>query len=189
MDDKRMELDQRILDGVQSQISAFDSKAGILISVIGIVFALSLSMLDVFPNLTNVTIQYVVLAVTYGLSLLCELAAIFCSIMVVFPRSHKEIKPCNVNYYMDLSQMDYEAFKTAKSNFFSREETIFRQIETNAKIAKRKHYWLKASIICLIPLAITLITSIIMALVFLKTHSTLEESMPAFRVNSAQNHY
>ena len=189
MDNKQIELDQRILDGVQSQISAFDSKAGILISVIGIVFALSLSMLDIFPNLINATTQYVTLAITYGLSLLCELFAIFCSIMVVFPRSHKESKPCNVNYYMDLSLMDYEAFKIAKNNFFSREEAFFRQIETNAKIAKRKHRWLKASIICLIPLAITLITSIIMALVFLKTHSTLEESTPAFRVNSVQNHY
>ena len=37
-----------ILSGISNQISSFDNKASILISAIGIVFALSLSFLDVF---------------------------------------------------------------------------------------------------------------------------------------------
>ena len=42
------EQKQEILSGISNQISSFDNKASILISAIGILFALSLSFLDVF---------------------------------------------------------------------------------------------------------------------------------------------
>lgn len=41
---------QKILDNIYLQISSFDNKANIFIIVIGIVFALSLSYLDVFKD-------------------------------------------------------------------------------------------------------------------------------------------
>ena len=41
---------QKILDNIYLQISSFDNKANIFITVIGIVFALSLSFLDVFKD-------------------------------------------------------------------------------------------------------------------------------------------
>ena len=41
---------QKILDNLYLQISSFDNKANIFITVIGIVFALSLSFLDVFKD-------------------------------------------------------------------------------------------------------------------------------------------
>ncbi len=47
---------QKILDNVYLQISSFDNKANIFITVIGIVFALSLSFLDVFKDCNALTI-------------------------------------------------------------------------------------------------------------------------------------
>ena len=45
-----MDNNKEILKEVQSQISFFDNKASILLSVVGIIFALTLSFLDVFHS-------------------------------------------------------------------------------------------------------------------------------------------
>ena len=45
-----MDNNKKILEEVQSQISFFDNKASILLSVVGIIFALTLSFLDVFHS-------------------------------------------------------------------------------------------------------------------------------------------
>ena len=44
------EAKQTILDGIYSQISSFDNKANILISVMGIFFAISLNFLSIFQE-------------------------------------------------------------------------------------------------------------------------------------------
>ena len=41
---------KEILNGIYSQISSFDNKAGLLISVLGIVFGLSLNFFEVFSK-------------------------------------------------------------------------------------------------------------------------------------------
>ena len=45
-----MDNNKKISEEVQSQISFFDNKASILLSVVGIIFALTLSFLDVFHS-------------------------------------------------------------------------------------------------------------------------------------------
>lgn len=55
MEDKKaktsdIQNDKEILNGILAQINSFDSKAGILISVIGIVFGLSLTLLSNFKE-------------------------------------------------------------------------------------------------------------------------------------------
>ena len=50
---KFSEENEKILSGVQSQISSFDSKASILISIVSILLALSLSLIDILPKIVN----------------------------------------------------------------------------------------------------------------------------------------
>ena len=88
-----MDDNKKILDGIQNQISSFDNKASILLSVVGIIFALTLSFLDLFHNdfyivkntffkrwFSSVFVLYIVVAILI----------IVCFILVIVPRENKE---------------------------------------------------------------------------------------------------
>ena len=157
--------DKEILNGVLSQINSFDSKAGILISVIGIVFGLSLTLLNNFKEYSNCLPKLLSFAIIYILFILSLLVAILFSVLVIFPRQSKE-KKNNVNYYMDLCEMDYADFKKNSTCFYSDESIFFNQIKTNAKICKKKHKFLRYSVLSLIPCGLLVLVLIGMVLFF-----------------------
>lgn len=155
--------DKEILNGVLAQINSFDAKAGILISVIGIVFGLSLTLLNNFKEYEDCKCKLTVFAVVYLLFVISSLITIIFSVLVIFPRESKE-KKNNVNYYMDLCEMDYPNFKKNSDAFYSDESIFFNQIQTNAKICKKKHKFLRLSIISMIPCGVFVLALIVMAI-------------------------
>lgn len=161
---------KEILNGIYAQINSFDSKAGILISVISILLAISLFLIDVLNNILK---KYIFpFSIIYGLFLLLSIATISFSVLVVIPRKcpkkYKNIdKHRNVNYYIDLTNMTYNDFVDNKIEFYNNEETMFMQILVNAEICKRKHLFLKLAIFSMVPLAIFTIATVVFAMSFI----------------------
>lgn len=69
--------DNEILNGILAQINSFDSKAGILISVIGIVFGLSLTLLSNFKEYKDCLPKLTAFATVYLLFVISSLIASF----------------------------------------------------------------------------------------------------------------
>lgn len=84
--------DNEILNGILAQINSFDSKAGILISVIGIVFGLSLTLLSNFKEYKDCLPKLTAFATVYLLFVISSLIAIVFSVLVILPRESKEKK-------------------------------------------------------------------------------------------------
>lgn len=170
MEDKKtktsnIQNDKEILNGILAQINYFDSKAGILISVIGIVFGLSLTLLTNFKEYSAYKQKLIAFAIIYTLFVISSLITITFSVLVIIPRGSKE-KKNNVNYYMDLCAMEYEDFKSNSTNFYTDESTFFNQIKINAKICKKKHQFLRYSILSMIPCALFVLALIGIAIFF-----------------------
>ena len=164
--------DKEILQGIQNQISSFDSKAGILISVVSIILALSLSLVDVLLILKGNTIPYVIFSAVYFLFICNAILTISLAILVVIPRTTPkemlgEDKHKNVNYYKDLTKMDYIGFKDNKEIFYGNEQIMFTQIKVNSIICNKKHSFLSKAIASLISLASFIIIIIVLSIVFL----------------------
>lgn len=159
-DNKSSENEYRmeILSNIYSQISSFDSKAGIALSVIGIVYAL---LLD-FTNIYDVdcylesTAENLKKIYNWLFPIFCTIGAIsiLFFIIVLFPRGHKKGKTY-INYYKDVSKMKDEEYKERIKKGFTSDE-IDDQIKVNAKICNKKDIWLRLGFFSLIPLAITL---------------------------------
>lgn len=170
MEDKKaktsnIQNDKEILNGILAQINSFDSKAGILISVIGIVFGLSLTLLSNFKEYKDCLPKLTAFATVYLLFVISSLIAIVFSVLVILPRESKE-KKNNVNYYMDLCEMDDCSFKSNSKAFHSDESIFFNQIKTNAKICKKKHKFLRCSIMSMIPCGVFVLVLIVMTIFF-----------------------
>lgn len=95
MEDKKaktsnIQNDKEILNGILTQINSFDSKAGILISVIGIVFGLSLTLLTNFKEYSACEQKLIAFAIIYILFVISSLITITFSVLVIFPRGSKE---------------------------------------------------------------------------------------------------
>lgn len=169
MDEKKNKVtsiqnDKEILSGILAQINSFDSKAGILISVIGIIFGLSLSLLANFKEYSTCKPKLIAFALIYILFVISSLISITFSVLVIIPRESKEKN--NVNYYMDLCEMNYDNFKSNSNSFYTDESIFFNQIKTNAKICKKKHRFLRYSILSMIPCALFVLVLIGMAIFF-----------------------
>ncbi len=83
---------KEILNNLLSQINAFDSKASILVTAVGVVFALVSSFLldsnlSLWQRESSIEIVYKVL---FLLFLLTSLAVMFCMVMVILPRRRKD---------------------------------------------------------------------------------------------------
>lgn len=151
--------ENEILCNIKEQIAAFDNKANILITILGIIFALSFSAIDLF--ISNTYCWWVYLF--FSLYLLSLIVSISLSLCVIIPRERKKSKhPFNKSctYYGDLKDMSEEEFNNACVV-----ETHFEQIKTNANIAWRKHKFIKATIKSLIPVGVFFIILVILILV------------------------
>lgn len=164
--EEKINSDKELLDGITSQISSFDNKAGILISVVGIIFAFSFSVFEVFAVVTN-HLLLIWLSIIYSVFVLSTFVTVFLAVMVIVPRVNK-MEKVNVNYYRDVIEMKYGSFSINRDAFFTKDEILFNQIKMNAVICNKKHKFLFGSIISLIPLAflsLTLISIIILCFV------------------------
>jgi len=153
---------KEILCDVQSQIASFDNKAGLLISVVGIVFALALSFLDVFhmgyfkEQSTCFKTWYYLLFVFF---IVIAIFSILSFAMVILPRKHKG-KTKYPNYYKDIIKMNLGELKHAIKSYTEKDDLILEQLKINSEICNRKHKWLCSGILSLIPfiLSITALT-------------------------------
>lgn len=155
MEDKKEEKNN-ILNSIYAQISAFDNKASILISVIGIVFAISLNFLSIFQT-ESFTNSYISLKVWYYIFFftfcLTSFLSILSFVMVIIPRSDKRAQN-SPNYYKNISSMSIEEINNAivgKENDY-----LIKQIKINGDLCMKKHKWLMAGIYLLIPFAISI---------------------------------
>ena len=157
---------KELLTGIYSQISSFDNKASILISVIGIVFALLLDFTNVFSSKEFINLQNDLIKISFYISfILFCLSAVFsilCNILVIKPRSHKE-KNKYINFYKDIAKMSQDEFGHLLNSKKS-EKYLDDQIRINAKICNKKDLWLKAGLYGLISFAISLISMITLIL-------------------------
>lgn len=166
----RREEKEKILLGVSSQISSFDNKANILISAIGIVFALSLSFLDVFSEESFLQKNECFKTVYYALFILFiinTIVAIGSYILVIIPR--KKIGYKNyANYYNDIAALNINDYKTYNNFFYNytkKDNLLIEQIIINSKICKIKHFFLKLGILVLIPFSVNLLILIILTII------------------------
>ena len=146
-----------ILNNILAQINSFDSKASILVTAVGVVFALISSfLLDTsLPLLQNNASIVIVYKVLFLLFFLVSLSIMFCMIMVILPRRRKDDGKLYPNYYRDITKIKKEKL----------DETIKKldldgQIKINAIICVKKENWFRNVIKLLIPFATILIALI-----------------------------
>ena len=151
--------DKEILNDVQCQIGSFDAKATTLLSIVGIVFGLALSCVDVIhqdffvKQCDSFKCWFIVLLIIF---LVSTIFSIFCFVMAIVPRKNKT----NVlypNYYKDINKMDESQLKSSIQNYNEKEDLIIGQIKINSSICYTKHKWLIAGICSFIPFVILLI--------------------------------
>lgn len=158
-----------IFNEIESQINKMDNKAGILISAVGIVFALSIDLLSVVSK-SEVSIYYKIFSYIFlGIYLSSFLVSMCFFILTIIPRKKKvcDDEKININYYYDLSdiQREYTDNKTRnyvfndelKKEADEKENTLINQIFINAEICRRKHDTLFYGIIALIPFFLSVI--------------------------------
>ena len=157
--------ENKALEILYNQISSFDSKASILISVLGIFFGLSISMLELIDFVCDlIGIISIIVLMLFWISL--TLSILF-SILVVMPRKRSKNNMVNksLTYYSDLENMDLAEF----TEISDKKKTIivlFEQVKTNAQICTTKHKMFVISIKFLIPVAIFFFSFITLVVIF-----------------------
>lgn len=172
-----------IFSEIEIQINKMDNKSGLLISAIGIVFALTIDLFSIFSQAGFLTagkcykVFCYLFSIMYISSFILSMAFF---VLTIFPRKNKKQKTINeekihINYYYDLSELQREnSFNKEKRNqIFNKKieeelrsgENLTNQIFTNADICRRKHDNLNAGIKTLIPFVISLVGLIILLMV------------------------
>ena len=155
---------KEILNGIYSQIGSFDNKAGLLISVLGIVFGLSLDFFGVFSKCSFISSDNCFLKalcyISFGLYCLSFLFSIVSFVLVIIPRSHK-IEKNNVNYYKDICAMTQDDFDKNIKSHCENDNIIDNQIFANSQICNKKHLFLKLGIYGLIPFGVSMLFFIV----------------------------
>lgn len=135
---------------IKEQIDKFDNKANILIAIVSIVFAISLSMLDILKNRESITISYILLLIFMSCYFISFGLEMFFLIMVIYPRRKKNKDKKSLSYYLDVSTMTDDEINACLENIDYSSE--IDQLRINANICTRKHKFLVRAIWTLIPL-------------------------------------
>ena len=162
-----MEKENEILEGVQKQISSFDTKASILLSAVGVVFALTLSFLDVFHAgfyLAKDEIFKIIYCILFTLYIVATIIIFVFLVLVIVPRRHKQENKYP-NYYVDINKLSKDELKDSIKEYYSSSSMILEQIKANASICDTKHKFLARGIWALIPFISLIIGMIIMIIV------------------------
>ena len=156
---KREEL-QTILTDLKTQIVSFDQKSGILLSAVGIVYALLLDFFLVFSNdwftkseSCAKQFAFVFFFIMIGFGLL----SIVFFVLTIFPRRRKKDGEKHPNYYGDIVKMDENELTKKLTEFENDEKYLEKQIIANAKICEKKHVFIVLGIVSLIPYAFSII--------------------------------
>lgn len=181
-DKEKYNLKEQIFYEIENQINKMDSKAGMLISALGIVFALTTDLFSIYSiekfNDFSVSFKAFCFVVT-GLYCLSFIFSMFMFISAILPRTNKKQKKQNkedfhVNYYYDLSNKlrlasnnkninISELFnKAIESEINDGQTNLENQIFTNADICRKKHDKIVMGIVGLIPFVISMIGLIIL---------------------------
>lgn len=146
------------LSAIQEQINKFDNKANSLITIVGIIFALSLGILETFNQFIGIELTeklqlklnfLIAFSILYFISFSVELIFL---ILVIYPRKKKEGK-VSLSYYMDVAELNKEKIKELlQENDDIVLDSNIDQLRINSEICKQKHKFLVIAIWCLIPL-------------------------------------
>lgn len=149
-----------IFKNIQNQIKAFDNKASILISAFSIVFTIYSLLIGINAKsiFGNKSIPYsITLSCFLGISILTCLLAVFFFIMVIFPRKADRLHSKSSMYYWDAADFKEDELRKNIKNC-----NLTNQISINSKICKKKHKFLHAGFVSLIPFSISALATIIM---------------------------
>lgn len=164
------EKSQEAIVSIQEQINKFDNKANSLITIVSIVFALSLGLLETFNQFVGVEMTakiqlkfnwLISLSVLYFISFAIEM---FFLLLVIYPRSKKQGNK-SLSYYLDASKLSKEEIiKQLDSKNIDSLESDIEQISVNAKICSRKHKYLVIAIWLMIPLFLCMFATFLVAI-------------------------
>ena len=136
-----------------NQITSFDNKASIIVTILGIVFALSFTVIDVIAGKSACQKPYIF--ASFISFLVCVLLSFTFAISVFSPRKRKKniVHKRSLTYYEDLKDMDAREYEDL-FNASNDAGASIEQINTNAEICSKKHKHLIRSIRCLIFVAL-----------------------------------
>jgi hypothetical protein len=160
---------QEILEQIKSQISAFDTKAEILLVVSGIVFGSAqafvpqcLEALKATQSSSSLSLAFYII---YGFFLFSGTMAVFFPVLSVFPRKPKkgEARESPL-YYLTICKMDIDSLskKLADEKVLTLETA--RQIKINSGICSTKHRLVVSSIISLFVMGAFFITMCVLSI-------------------------
>lgn len=145
--DKR-EQKNSILNNIYSQINAFDNKASILITVVSLVSAISLSLISVFSTYNYISkseifkVWFPILLITLYIVSFLDIASF---VLAIVPR-RKLGQAIYANYYKDISHMNFDEYEAYFNIFIENDDLLTNQIIINSVIASKKHFWLKIGV-------------------------------------------
>lgn len=117
---------------IKEQIDKFDNKANILIAIVSIVFAISLSMLNIFREFESITVSYILLLIFTSLYFISFCLEMIFLIMVIYPRRKKNKDKKSLSYYLDVSTMTDDEINVCLENINCSSE--IDQLRINANI-------------------------------------------------------
>lgn len=178
------DLKIRIYNDIENQINKMDTKAGMLISALGIVFALTIDLFSIYNvekfNDFSVIFKVFCFIIT-GLYCLSFVFSMVMFISAIIPSTNKRQKNLNneefhVNYYYDLSNklrlinkdksIDRSKLfnETIENEISNGQKNLENQIFTNGDICRKKHDKIVTGIMGLIPFVISMVVLIILTI-------------------------
>lgn len=155
---------------IQDQINKFDNKANSLITIVSIVFALSLGILETFNQYVGIELTVklqlkfnllIALSILYFIAFAVEMVFL---LLVIYPRRKKRGE-ISYSYYLDANNLSKENIKeciVAESG--SELQSDIEQIKVNAKICSTKHKYLVVAIWLMIPLFVFMFSTFLVAI-------------------------
>lgn len=152
------------LELVLNQIASFDNKASIIVSILGIVFALSFTVIEVISSKSDLIKPYIFSS--FVLFLISVISALTFSVLVLFPKKRKgKLNQKSLTYYMDLKNITKDEYIRLFEDNGDCGISI-EQIDQNARICSFKHLMLKISITLMIPMVLFFLITTILVIWF-----------------------
>ena len=180
---EKEEKKKEIFDEIEMQINKMDNKAGLLISAVGIVFALTIDLFGIFAQdgFSDGNKWYIVLSYCFAsIYIISFVVSMLFFILTIFPRKNKKQKELNneelhINYYYDLSELQRNncTDKKNRDKIFNERldcemssgDNLTNQIFTNSDICRKKHDKINLGIKFLIPFACALVGLIVLLII------------------------
>ncbi len=160
MDNRKEILNGFLLD-TKNQIASFDQKAGILLAIVGVLFALMSNYFNIFDSYNFIIhsneFTKIICKISFILYIISVVVTLILFILVIFPRKRNNgdnyiNNKLNINYYYDVADanLSEDDFKKEFDSFSNSDDDIIEQIIINDKICKEKHKLLEAGFYSLI---------------------------------------